>query len=337
MKYAFLVALAVLSLSSVSTAAARNAEVSPASTVRAFYHSYFSGNVRVGDRLASVRGLFEPALYNALHHSEAGLFEANVCPGYIDVSRCPYVTFDPFSYARARASSYSIGSEHRVGDRVFVPVALRISGQPPTASHITFVVTLLRGRYTISGLLYPKPRYYNFGPIVDLRKFLMLTGAMPLDAGLQRGTTSALGVVRAFYGLYVASGGHVEKNMLQTKAFLESSLFENISSSYETGGGFSVSSCSACNNTIAFDPFANSPVPASSYVAGAPQREGTNTLVPVVLRFSGKRPATASDVTVVVHQRGASYAIGDIRYNEPRYYYGSAIDDLRTFLSKWNC
>lgn len=337
MQYALVVFLTILSLSSVSAAVARATETSPASTVRAFYHSYFTPNVRIGDRLAKVRELFEPALYNALNHSEADLFQANTCPGYIDVSRCPYVTFDPFSYARATPSSYSIDGEHLSGDRAFVPVTLRLSGQPTQASHITFVLARSGGRYAISNLLYPKPQYFYFGPIADLRDLLMLTGAMPIDAALQRGASSALGVVRAFYGLYVASGGHIEKNMLATKALLETSLFKNIASSYETGGDFSVSTCSACNNTIAFDPFANSTVPALSYVAGAPQREGNATLVPVVLRFSGERPANVSHVTVVVYQRGASYAIGDIRYGEPRFYYGGAIADLRTFLSKWNC
>ncbi len=337
MKYAFLAGVAVVSLSSVVTPAAGAAEVSPASTVRAFYHSYFTRNVRVGERLANVRGLFEPALYNALEHSGADVFEANTCPGYIDVSRCPYVTFDPFSYARAAPASYSIDGQHLSGDRAFVPVTLRLSGQPKPASHITFVLTRSGGRYAISNLLYPKPQYFYFGPIADLRNVLMLAGSMPLDAALHRGTSSALGVVRAFYDLYVASDGHIEKNMLATKAFLENVLFEDIASSYETGGDFSVSSCSACNNTIPFDPFANSPVPASSYVAGAPRREGNTTLVPVVLRFSGKRPANVSHVTVVVYKRGAAYAIGDLRYDEPRYYYGGAIDDLRSFLSKWNC
>jgi hypothetical protein len=337
MKYAFLVALAVLSLSSVSTPAARAAEVAPASTVRAFYHSYFTGSVRVGERLANVRGLFEPVLYNALNHSRADTFSANTCPGYVDVSRCPYVTFDPFSYARATPASYSIDGEQLSGDRALVPVTLRLSGQLKPASHITFVLTRSGGRYTISNLLYPKAQYFYFGPIVDLRNLLMLTGSMPLDAALQRRTSSALGVVRAFYDLYVASDGHIEKKMLQTKALLETSLFKNIADSYETGGDFSVGNCSACNNTIAFDPFANSPVPASSYVAGAPRREGNATLVPVVLRFSGKRAANVSHVTVVVHQRGATYAIGNLRYDEPRYYYGSAIYDLQRFLAKWNC
>ncbi len=337
MKHAFLAVLSVLSLSSVSTPAARAAEVAPASTVRAFYHSYFTQNVRAGERLANVRGLFEPVLYNALNHSSTNTFSANTCPGYIDVSRCLYVTFDPFSYARATPASYSIEGEQLSGDRAFVPVTLRLSGQLKPASHITFVLTRSGGRYTISNLLYPNPRYFYFGPIVSLRSLLMLTGAMPLDASLQRNTSSPLGVVRAFYDVYVASDGHIEKNMLETKALLETSLFENIASSYETGGDFSVSTCSACSNTMAFDPFANSPVPASSYVAGAPRREGNTTLVPVVLRFSGKRPATVRHVTVVVYQRGASYAIGDLRYDEPTYYYTGALDDLRGFLSKWKC
>jgi hypothetical protein len=336
MQYVLLVSIAV-SMVSVSTPAARAAEMSPASTVRAFYHLYLTGNVRVGERLANVRGLFEPVLYDALHHADAGLFEANTCPGYLDVGRCPYVTFDPFSYARTAASSYSIGGEHIAGNRAFVPVTLRVSGRPTIASHITFVLSGWKGRYTISGLLYPKPHYYNFGPIADLRNFLMLTGAMPLDGELQRGTDSALGVVRAFYDLYIASHGHIEKNMLNARALLVGTLFENISSAYETGGDFSVSNCSDCNNTIPFDPFANSPVPASSYAVGAPRREGNNTLVPVTLRFSGTRPANVRHITVAVAQRGASYAIGDIRYDAPRYYYGTAIEDLQKFLIKWNC
>jgi Protein of unknown function (DUF3828) len=336
MRYASFFSLAVLMLAGVSPSVSRAGETAPTQTVRAFYDGYIASEARAGERIATLKVLFEPQLYGALSHADPGIFSANACPGYVDVSRCPYVTFDPFSYARTAASSYSIDGVRITGDRALVAVTLR-SGFPRAATHVTLVLLRSGARYAISDVLYPKPQYYNFGPIVDLRDFLMLTGAMPLDAELQRGTGSGLEVVRAFYDLYVATHGHIEKNMLRTRALLEGTLFENIFSSYQTGGDFSVGSCSACNNTIPFDPFANSPVPASSYIIGAPRREGNHTLVPVALRFFGNRPATVNHITVVVDQRGASYAIGDLRYDEPRYYYGTAIDDLQKFLAKWNC
>jgi hypothetical protein len=335
-KYASFLSLVVLILVGVSASVARAGETAPSQTVRAFYDGYIASNARAGERLSTVKTLFEPQLYGALSRADAGVFSANTCPGYVDISRCPYETFDPFSYARTAASSYSIDRVRITGDRALVAVTLQ-SGLPKAASHVTFVLTRSGARYAISDLLYLQPRYYNFGPIVDLRNFLMMTGALPLDDTLRRSAGSPRGVVKAFYDLYVASHGRVAEHMLATRALLDDSLFEELSSSYATGGGFSVSPCAGCANDVAFDPFANASSPAFSYAVGVPRKEGTSILVPVSLRSVSKQPNAIRHVTVVVHQRGPWYVVDNLRYDEPHYYYAGSIGDLRKFLGKWNC
>ncbi|MEO7203243.1 MAG: hypothetical protein ABIZ82_11695 [Candidatus Tumulicola sp.] len=336
MKYASFLSLVVLMLAGMSPSVARARETAPSQTVRAFYDGYIASNARAGERIATVKALFEPQLYGALSRADAGIFAANTCPGYVDISRCPYETFDPFSYARTAASSYSIDGVRITGDRALVAVTLQ-SGLPKAASHVTFVLTRSGARYAISDLLYLQPRYYNSGPIVDLRKFLMMTGALPLDDTLRRSAGSPLGVVKAFYDLYITSHGRIEEHMLATKALLNDSLFEELSTSYATGGGFSVSPCAGCANNLAFDPFVNASSSASSYAVGVPRREGTSILVPVSLRSFSEQPNAIRHVTVVVYQRGPWYVIDNLRYDEPHYYYAGSIGDLRQFLGKWDC
>ena len=165
----------------------------------------------------------------------------------------------------------------------------------------------------------------------------MLIGAMPLDSDARRSATSAAGVVKAFYTLYLASHGHIEEHMLQAKALLDGALFEDLSNSYATGGGFTVRTCLDCRGSVPFDLFANASSPASSYAAGAPRREGNGILVPVSFRSPGNRSVTESRIAVVVYRRGAWYVIGNILYDEPRYYYAGAVSDLLRFLGAWNC
>ena len=337
MKYASLLVLAVLALVGVSAPSAHPAQTSPVQTVSAFYTWYVAKNGHVGEQLAEVKALFEPGLYGALSQVNPGIFLANTCPGYIDVSRCPYGNFDPVVYAQTAASSFTVGAERLSGNRAFVAVTLHVPGRPKTTSHVTAVLTRHDGHYAIADLLYPQPRYYNFGPIADLRNFLMLIGAMPLDPDARRSATSAAGVVKTFYDLYLASHGHIEEHMLQAKALLDSALFEDLSSSYATGGGFSVRTCLDCRGSVPFDLFANASYPASSYAAGAPRREGSGILVPVSLRFAGNHSASERRITVVVNRRGAWYVIGNILYDEPRYYYAGAVSDLVRFLGAWNC
>jgi hypothetical protein len=337
MKYALFLSLVVLTLLGVSTSVAHAADTAPAQTVRTFYNWYVTNNAHVGEQLAEVKGLFEPTLYDSLAHADPGTFLANTCPGYLDVSRCPYGAFDPFVYAKTSASSYSIGAVRLEGNRASVAVTLHMHGRLEAASHVTVVLAGDGSRYTIADLQYPQPHFYNFGPVADLRDFLMLIGAMPLDSEARRSATNAIGVVKAFYDTYIASHGHIEKHMLQAKALLESSLFGDIASSYATGGDFTVSPCSGCKGSVPFDPFANASSPASSYATGVPRREGNSILVPVSLRFPGNRPMTVNHITVVVHQAGAWYEIGNLLYDEPHYYYADPIADLRKFLGTWNC
>jgi hypothetical protein len=216
-------------------------------------------------------------------------------------------------------------------------VTFHVPGRPTTTSHLTAVLARHGGRYAIADLLYPRPRYYNFGPITDLRNFLMLIGVMPLGLDARRSATSAAGAVKAFYDVYVASHGHVEEHMLQAKALLDGALFEDLSSSYATGGGFSVRTCLDCRGSVPFDLFANASSPASAYAAGVPRRKGNGILVPVSLRFPGNRSVNERRVTVVVYRRGAWYVIGNILYDQPRYYYAGAVSDLVRFLGAWNC
>ncbi len=337
MKYAPLVSLIVLTLVGVSTPGAHAAETAPVQTVRAFYNWYITKNGHAGEQLAEVKALFEPGLYGALSQTNPAIILANTCAGYVDVGRCPYVTFDPFVYAQTTASSYSVGTERLTDHRAFVEVRLQVSSRPKMTSHVTAVLSRHGGHYTIADLRYPQPRYYNFGPIADLRDFLMLIGAMPLDPEARRSATSAVGAVKAFYDLYLTSHGHIEEHMLRAKALLDSTLFEGLSNSYATGGGFTVRTCSSCGGSVPFDPFANASSPASSYAVGVPRAEGDGILVPVSLRSPGNRPATVSHITVVVFRRGAWYVMGNFIYDDPHYYYAGPVGDLLKFLGAWNC
>ena len=338
MKYAPFLSLVVLMLFGVSTTDARAAETAPVQTVSAFYNWYITKNGQVGAQLAEVKPLFEPTLYSTLSRLSPGMFLANTCPGYVGVDRCPYGPFDPIVYAQTAASSYSIGAQRLIDKHFFVDVTLHVPSRPKTTSHVTAVLSRHGGHYTIGDLLYPQPRYYNFGPIADLRNFLMLTGVMPLDPELRRSATTAVGVVKAFYDLYLASHGHIEERMLQARAVLDSNLFEDLSSSYETGGGFTVRTCYPdCGHSVPFDPFANASSPATSYAVGVPRREGNGILVPVSLRSHGNRQVTQSQITAVVYRRGAWYVIGNLLYDEPRYYYAGPVRDVLKFLGAWNC
>lgn len=338
MKYAPFLALVVLMLFGVSTPDARAAGMAPKQTVSAFYNWYVTKNGHVGAQLAEVKALFEPTLYDTLSRLSPGLFLANTCPGYVGVDRCPYGPFDPIVYAQTAASSYSIGAERHIDNHVFVDVTLQVPSRPKTTSHVTAVLSRRGGHYTIGDLQYPQPRYYNFGAIADLRNFLMLTGLMPLDPELRRSATTAAGVVKAFYDLYLASHGHIEERMLQTRALLDSDLFEDLSSSYETGGDFTVRTCYPdCGRSEPFDPFANASSPASSYAAGVPRKKGNGILVPVSLRSLGNRPVTVNHITVVVYRSGGWYVIGNLLYDEPHYYYAGPVSDLLKFLGAWNC
>jgi hypothetical protein len=325
-----------LTLLGAPTSVACAAETAPAQTVNAFYNWYVTKNGRVGERLAEVRALFEPTLYGALSQTSPGIFLANTCAGYVDVGRCPYGPFDPIVYAQTAASSYTVGSERFIGNRALVDVTLRLSGRPKATSHVTVVLSRRSGSYAIADLQYPRPHYYNFGPIIDLRNFLMLIGLVPLDPSARRNAGSAAGVVKAFYDLYLASHGHIEEHMLQAKALLDNALFDDLSSSYATGAGFTVRTCSDCSRSVPFDPFANASSPASSYAVGAPRNEGDRIFVPVALRYE-TRSVKLEHITVVVYRRGASYAIGNIVYDEPSYYYAGPVGDLVKFLSAWNC
>ncbi len=337
MRYGVPLALLVMTLLGMTTLGAHAAETGPVRTVSAFYNWYVTKNGRVGERLVEVKALFEPALYAALSQANPGMLLANSCPGYMDVGRCPYGPFDPVVYAQSPVSSYSLAAARIVDGRAFVDVTLRLSGRSKTTSRVTVVLSRHGAHYTISDLEYPRPRYYNFGPITDLRSFLMLIGVMPLDPAARGSATSAVGVVKAFYDLYVASRGHIEEHMLEAKALLDNDLFEYLSNSYATGGGFAVRTCSDCNGSVPFDLFANASSAASSYAVGVPRRQENNTLVPVSLRSPGNRSAMVNQITVVVYRRGAWYAIGNLLYDEPRYYYAGPVGDLLKFLSAWNC
>ncbi len=162
--------------------------------------------------------------------------------------------------------------------------------------------------------------------------------ALPAAAG----ESNPAATVDAFYRWYLAHHGRVETTWSDVRWLFDADLFEEIDQTYfkddYRSNDILVSSCreTLTSCPASYDFFANARLPATSYAVGATTIENGEAVVRVTLRVPSERGGY-SHASVVLHRAGDRYVIGNLLFEEPRYYYAGAIVDLVKFLGAYNC